>query len=70
MKRQNLLGLCELRRLVLDLVREADKVPRMGVDTDPTIGRSFGLKRGLDELITLDREILKDFHRGRDNRSH
>jgi hypothetical protein len=34
----------------------------MGVDTDPTIGKSFGFKRGLDELITLYREILKDFH--------
>lgn len=60
MKRQNLIGLCELRRLVLDLLHQADKVPMMG--TDPTIGRSFGFKRGLDEHITLYREILKDFH--------
>jgi len=62
MKRQNLIGLCELRRPVLDLLHQADKVPMMGVDTDPTIGRSFGFKRGLDEHITLYREILKDFH--------
>lgn len=34
----------------------------MGFDTDPTIGRSFEFKRGLDELITLYRLILKDFH--------
>lgn len=29
---------------------------------EATIGRSFGFKRGIDELITLYREILKDFH--------
>lgn len=34
----------------------------MGVDKDPTIGRGFGFKRGLAELITLYREIMKDFH--------
>jgi len=31
----------------------------MGVDTDPTIGKSFGFKRGLDELITLDHRIIE-----------
>jgi hypothetical protein len=67
MKRQNLIGPCELRRLVLDLLHQADMVPRMGIDTDPTIGRSLGFKRGLDELIILYREILKDFHTRRDN---
>jgi len=34
----------------------------MGIDTNSTIGRSFGFERGLDELITLYREILKDFY--------
>jgi hypothetical protein len=39
----------------------------MGIDMDPTFGRSFGFNRGLHELITLYREILKDFHTRSEN---
>jgi hypothetical protein len=52
-----------LAKAVSDFLFKAEEVAERDVNTNPTMERSFKHKRGLDELIALYREILKDFHK-------